>query len=174
MLKNLLSNAFKFTEQGAVRLSVSVAEDGWTEGHPVLSSAASGHRFCRVGHRGSNSVGQTTHPDLRSVPNKQIAGTSRKYGGTGLGLAISQRIGEFAGGGEIPTKERSRAREAPSRFICRKPMSGPWPPLRQSGKGLVQHLRPPCNSQVPPLLPKSCRNEFRTTGITSSRTIRSS
>src|ERR1700680_40374 len=36
VLKNLLSNAFKFTEQGGVRLSISVATGGWGENHPVL------------------------------------------------------------------------------------------------------------------------------------------
>ena len=41
VLKNLLSNAFKFTEHGGVRLSVSVATSGWSENHPVLSGAAS-------------------------------------------------------------------------------------------------------------------------------------
>src|SRR4029077_12612760 len=41
VLKNLLSNAFKFTEQGGVQLSVLVAEKGWSEDHPVLSNAAS-------------------------------------------------------------------------------------------------------------------------------------
>ena len=41
VLKNLLSNAFKFTEQGGVRLSVSLVESGWSEDHPVLSGAAS-------------------------------------------------------------------------------------------------------------------------------------
>src|SRR5262249_49188190 len=39
VLKNLLSNAFKFTEQGGVRLSVSAAIGGWSPEHPVLSSA---------------------------------------------------------------------------------------------------------------------------------------
>src|SRR5690606_25119936 len=39
ILKNLLSNAFKFTEQGSVRLSARVAEDGWSLDNEVLSSA---------------------------------------------------------------------------------------------------------------------------------------
>ncbi|HXO92989.1 MAG TPA: GAF domain-containing protein, partial [Candidatus Acidoferrum sp.] len=41
VLKNLLSNAFKFTEHGSVRLAVSVAEKGWSEDHPILNGAAS-------------------------------------------------------------------------------------------------------------------------------------
>src|SRR6266852_755939 len=41
VLKNLLSNAFKFTEHGGVNLSVSVAAGGWSDGHPILGAAAS-------------------------------------------------------------------------------------------------------------------------------------
>src|ERR1700739_908775 len=41
VLKNLRSNAFKFTEQGGVRLSVSAVTSGWTARHPILSGAAS-------------------------------------------------------------------------------------------------------------------------------------
>ena len=38
VLKNLLSNAFKFTEQGGVWLKVSPATAGWSAGHPILRS----------------------------------------------------------------------------------------------------------------------------------------
>src|SRR5262249_6718402 len=41
VLKNLLSNAFKFTEEGSVQLSVGIAEHGWSTAHPVLTRAAS-------------------------------------------------------------------------------------------------------------------------------------
>src|SRR5262249_20615986 len=40
VLKNLLSNAFKFTAQGGVRLGVTLAPGGWSAGHPVLSQAS--------------------------------------------------------------------------------------------------------------------------------------
>jgi len=41
VLKNLLSNAFKFTAQGQVKLSVSAATEGWSPTHAVLGQAPS-------------------------------------------------------------------------------------------------------------------------------------
>src|SRR5260221_5364423 len=39
VLKNLLSNAFKFTEHGGVRLNAAAAPVGWSPEHPILRQA---------------------------------------------------------------------------------------------------------------------------------------
>ncbi len=55
VLKNLLSNAFKFTAEGGVRLTVSAALGGWSAEHPVLNHAAGGDRLRGVRHRHRHS-----------------------------------------------------------------------------------------------------------------------
>ena len=67
VLKNLLSNAFKFTEQGSVRLSVSRGRRGWSADHPISEWRRLGDRIRRVRHRHRNSAGEAAH-HLRGVP----------------------------------------------------------------------------------------------------------
>ena len=98
VLKNLLSNAFKFTEQGSVVADGSSSRpSGWSPEQRDPQRAPT-----RVVAFAVTDTGIGIPPDKHSVifeAFQQADGTtSRKYGGTGLGLSISREIARLLGG----------------------------------------------------------------------------
>jgi signal transduction histidine kinase/CheY-like chemotaxis protein len=96
ILKNLLSNAFKFTERGGVRLHVAAATGGWSIDHPSLSQSGTIIEF---------SVSDTgigiPDGDVSRIFDEfvQIENPmQRRVKGTGLGLPLSKRLAELLGG----------------------------------------------------------------------------
>jgi signal transduction histidine kinase/DNA-binding response OmpR family regulator/HAMP domain-containing protein len=115
VLRNLLSNAFKFTETGGVTLKI-----GSAEGSPLRS--------------GSNWVSFAVVDTGIGIPEDKLrivfeafqqadGTTSRKYGGTGLGLAISREIARLLGG-EIVVASQPGSGSTFTLFLPMEPLVG--------------------------------------------------
>jgi HAMP domain-containing protein/CheY-like chemotaxis protein len=103
VLKNLLSNAFKFTEQGGVKLGIRSVTSGWSADHAMLNNAPTVVAF-EVSDTGIG-IPLENQRIIFEAFQQADASTNRRFGGTGLGLAISRELANLLGG-EIQLRSR--------------------------------------------------------------------
>jgi len=96
VLKNLVSNAFKFTAAGAVEVRLDLSRGGWSPDSARLVGAAT------VMAISVRDTGIGIKKELQSSMFEAFAQadgtTARRYGGTGLGLSISRSLVGLLGG----------------------------------------------------------------------------
>jgi len=128
ILKNFLSNAFKFTSTGKVALVVH----------------ASNHLECfsntNLSHNNTIAfsvidtgigISKTKHQEIFDAFQQEDGSTSRQYGGTGLGLSISTRLAELLGG-EIHLQSTQGEGSTFTVFLPTDGSSGLLPPIIQT------------------------------------------
>lgn len=95
IVKNLLSNAFKFTEQGEVSINISRPANG-----TVLSGSRLKHDKTIAFAVKDTGIGipEDKQAVIFEAFQQADGTTSRKYGGTGLGLSISRELAHLLGG----------------------------------------------------------------------------
>jgi HAMP domain-containing protein/signal transduction histidine kinase/DNA-binding response OmpR family regulator len=96
ILKNLLSNAFKFTEKGSVNLRIYEAHKNWRQHNPSLDNARKVVAF-EIKDSGIG-ISKDKQNIIFEAFQQAEGSTSRKYGGTGLGLSISRGLADLLGG----------------------------------------------------------------------------
>jgi signal transduction histidine kinase/HAMP domain-containing protein len=103
VLKNLLSNAFKFTEQGTITLRMRPVTSGWSADRHALAEAF------QVVAMTVEDTGIGIKKELQAAMFEAFAQadgtTARQYGGTGLGLSISRNLVDLLGGEITLTSE---------------------------------------------------------------------
>jgi len=132
VLKNLLSNAFKFTERGSVKMTIQKADKSRRFASRSLDQATDVIAF-EVTDTGIG-IPKEKQQLIFEAFQQADGTTNRKFGGTGLGLTISRNIAQLLGG-EIrvestPGQGSTFILYVPSRFTPTEPMGGRRPPRR--------------------------------------------
>ncbi|QGZ28724.1 response regulator [Stutzerimonas stutzeri] len=137
ILKNLLSNAFKFTEKGSVVLRVARHDD---------------HRIAFAVHDSGIGIAKDQQAVIFEAFRQADGTTNRRYGGTGLGLSISRELAQLLGG----TIEVHSEPGAGSVFTLIVPENYSEPvaeqrpaPSRQEPVAAVDNLQPAATQAMP-------------------------
>ncbi|SDN54801.1 HAMP domain-containing protein [Streptomyces wuyuanensis] len=124
VLRNLLSNALKFTERGGVELRVEKASDDELP-EPMRGMAVVAFRVRDTGV----GIAPEHLGTIFGAFQQGALATGRRYGGTGLGLSISREVAQLLGG---VIAADSRLGEG-SEFTFYVPIGGSLPPGPASG-----------------------------------------
>jgi len=137
VLRNLLSNAFKFTDVGAVTMKLSIADPMLRFGVTTLDEAPGDVLAFAVTDTGVGVASDKLRHIFEAF--QQADGTtSRKYGGTGLGLSISREIARLLGGAITVESEEGIG----STFTLFIPRSFPFADTLQLPAQSTEELRP--------------------------------
>jgi len=105
ILKNLLSNAFKFTKQGSVTVNVAKLNQS-TQTNQTDIEADNAIIFSVIDT--GIGIAKEKQTEIFEAFQQADGSTSRKYGGTGLGLTISRELAKLLHGELTLTSEEGR------------------------------------------------------------------
>ncbi|MFT3764201.1 MAG: HAMP domain-containing protein [Minicystis sp.] len=150
ILKNLLSNAFKFTEAGSVEMRIYVESDTKKLQGSSLRRARAALAFAIV------DTGIGIAPDKQQIIFEAFqqadSSTSRVYGGTGLGLTISRELVRLLGG-EIQLRSTLGAGSTFTLFLPIAPEDLTAAPPEEAREGEVESYEEAHTVTPPPSVP---------------------
>ncbi|MCW2760932.1 MAG: sensor hybrid histidine kinase [Marmoricola sp.] len=161
ILKNLVANAFKFTERGSVHVQIGLADHGW---NPEVASLSESSSVVALSVRDTGiGIDEEQQARIFEAFAQGDGTTSRLYGGTGLGLSISRELVTLLGGaidvvstrGEgstftvyLPTQGHRPNRVAPA-HAERRPEAAPEIPAMSAAEITGRHPVAPVRAEPP-------------------------